>query len=235
MLAAHDKRRLRDQRQALLDAVGERKQRPRFPPCITQPAEELVARGAALRIDRRTDEHHRPHAPRQAHGEFGEDLTAHRVRQKRRAPESGRVQPPGDRGGKIGNAQRGARPLTTPVAGQVRCEHGEGEGERLGEREHVVARDAVPRMSTTGGSSPATHAWMPRPDTSSHWLSIGQRAHFRSRLPAGRNGLFEDRPIMPGDQQAPAAASSQPGDAGCRAYDFLLHMGVSAAVGGARW
>jgi hypothetical protein len=60
VLAAHDQRWLRDQRQALFDPVGERrsssrqertdseagvvasrarKQRPRFPRCITQPAE----------------------------------------------------------------------------------------------------------------------------------------------------------------------------------------------------
>jgi hypothetical protein len=98
MLAAHDKSRLRDQRQALLDPVGERRpggrhertnagnggvacgereQRPRFPSCITQPREELVAGRAPLRIDRRTDEHHRPHAPRQTHREFGDDLAAH--------------------------------------------------------------------------------------------------------------------------------------------------------------
>ena len=48
-------------------ACGQREQRPRFPRCITQPAEQLVARRAPLRIDRRTDEHHRPHAPRQSH------------------------------------------------------------------------------------------------------------------------------------------------------------------------
>jgi hypothetical protein len=120
LLAAHDKRRLRDQRQALLDPVdegrssgrqertdadngvvacGEREQRSRFPPCITQPAEELVARGPPFRIDRRTDEHHRPHAPRQAHGELRDDLTAHRVRQEGRALQAGRVQPPGERAG----------------------------------------------------------------------------------------------------------------------------------------
>jgi len=176
LFAPHDKRRLRDQRQALLDPVGEgrasgrqertnaddgivacgqREQRPRFPPCITQPAEELVARAAPLRIDRRTDEHHRPHAPRQAHGEFGDDLTAHRVCQERRALEAGRVQPPGKRGSKIRDAQWGARPLATPVARQVRYEHGEGGGERLREREHVAARDPVAVYEHDGRSFPS--------------------------------------------------------------------------------
>ena len=120
MLAAYDNRRLCDQRQTLLDpidegrssgreertdadngvvACGEREQRSRFPPCITQPAQELVARGPPLRIDRRTDEHHRPHAPWQAHSELGDDLTAHRVRQEGRALKAGRVQAPGERAG----------------------------------------------------------------------------------------------------------------------------------------
>jgi hypothetical protein len=83
--------------------------------CITQPAEQLVARCTSLRIDRRTDEHPRPHASRQAHSEFGDDLTAHRVRDERRTTESGSVQPPGKCGGKTSNAERGARPLTRVV------------------------------------------------------------------------------------------------------------------------
>src|SRR5206468_493193 len=135
-------------------AGGEREQRPRLTRCITQPAEELVARGAPLRIDRRTDEHHRPHAPRQAHGELGDDLTAHRVRHEGWALESGGVQPPGERSGKIRNAERGAGMLTAPVPGQVRCEHREGGGEQLREREHVRARDPVPVYEHNGRSLP---------------------------------------------------------------------------------
>jgi hypothetical protein len=144
VLAAHDNRRLGDQRQALLDPIGQRRssrrqkcanadngvvacgdreQRPRFPGYIAQPGEELAARGAPLRIDCRTAEHHRPDAPRLMHGQLGNDLTAHRIRHERRAPESGRVQPSGERNGKVCDAERRARPLTTPVPGQVRCKH----------------------------------------------------------------------------------------------------------------
>ena len=108
------------------------------------------------RIDGRADQHHRSHPLRQTHGELGDDLAAHRVRHERWTLEPGRVQPAGERGGELGNAERRARPLATPVPRQVGCEHGEGRGERLREREHV----ACPRRRTRAR---ARRALLPRP------------------------------------------------------------------------
>ena len=205
MLAAYDNRRLGDQREALLDpiserrpsgrqkcayaktgvvACGERKQRPRFPRRITQPSEELVARSAPLRIDRRTDEDHRSHAPWQAHGELRDDLAAHRIRHERRAPNSGRVQPAGERDGKICDAERRGRPLTTPVPGQIRCEHREGGGERPCEREHVRARDPVPVYQHDGWALPA----YVRVDAEAKYFeppALDRRTNTQSRVPFG--------------------------------------------------
>ena len=53
-----------------------------------------MARAAPVGVDGRADEHHRSHPLRQMHGELGDDLTAHRVRDERWTPEPGRVQPP---------------------------------------------------------------------------------------------------------------------------------------------
>jgi len=63
---------------------------------------------APLRIDRRADQHQWPDASGQMHGELGDDLAAHRVRHERRTLETGRVQTPGEGGGKIRHAERGA-------------------------------------------------------------------------------------------------------------------------------
>ena len=103
----------------------------------------------------------------------------------------------GERGGEAGNAERRGRPLTAPVPGQVRCEHREGGGERLREREHVRARDAVPVQEHDGRSLP-DHARMElSPETSNDRLSIS---------------IVPTRPAV-----AAAATSSQTGDAGSRA------------------
>jgi hypothetical protein len=118
-----------------------------------------VAGGAPLRIDRRPDEHQWSHAAGQVHGELGDDLAAHRVRHERWTLETGRVEASGERGGKIRDTEWGAGPLTTPIARQVRCEHGEGRRERLREREHVCARDPVP-MHEHHGRPFSTHTRM---------------------------------------------------------------------------
>ena len=103
-----------------------------------------MARSATLRIDSRADQHQRSNTVRPTHGELRDDLATHRVRHERGTLEAGGVQPAGEGGGELGNAERRGRPLAPPVPGQVRCEHCEGRGERLREREHVRARDAVP-------------------------------------------------------------------------------------------
>ena len=113
-----------------------------------------MARSATLRIDSRADEHQRSNTFRPAHGELRDDLAAHRVRHERGTLEAGGVQPAREGGGEVGNAERRGRPLTAPVPGQVRCEYGEGRGERLREREHVRARDAVPVQEDDGRSLP---------------------------------------------------------------------------------
>ena len=149
-VAAHDNRRLDDQRQSLLDPVrecragrrqertdaesgvvacGAREQGRRLPRCSAEPRKDLVPRTAPLRIDRRTDEHDRADAFRPAHGELRDDLTAHRVRHERRTPKPGGIQARRECGRKICDAERAGWLLTAPESGQVRHEDGEGRDE----------------------------------------------------------------------------------------------------------
>src|SRR5439155_25277879 len=113
-------------------AGGEPEQRSRFPCRIAQTAEKLVTGSAALRVNRWTDQYERPHPAREAHGELGDDLAAHRVRHERGALEPGCVQPPGERGCEVRDAKWARRPLAAPVPGEVRREHGNEGCERSG-------------------------------------------------------------------------------------------------------
>jgi hypothetical protein len=159
----NDDRRLLDRRQALLDPVGEHRpgeraelaevagplparecdQQRRLPRRVSQRAEDLVAGAAPARVDRGADQHHGADPLRSSHRHLGDDLATHRVGDERRPLQPDHVQPVPEGVGEAGDAERTGRGLASSVAGEVGREHRAAAGEDLGERKHVLARDAV--------------------------------------------------------------------------------------------
>ena len=160
----HHHGRLRDQRQPLLHAVLERgasrgaqlpqvvadavtrrecHQRDRLASGLAQPCEDLAPPAAPRRVDGRPGEHHRADALRPSHGELGDDLTAHRVGNERRALEPDLVEPGEQRVGVLADPGRGGRTLAPPVAGEVRDVHRTVDGEGTAQGNEIAPGDAV--------------------------------------------------------------------------------------------
>ena len=106
LVAVDDKSPLLDEGQPILDAIGEdgagtreqrsnpgrpivaghqREQGKRLASRGLKRAHQLTAGGAASGIDSRADQHHGSNLRWPARGELGNDLTAHRIRDERRA------------------------------------------------------------------------------------------------------------------------------------------------------
>ena len=105
LVAVHDKSPLLDQRQPILDAIGQngagsreqrsnpgrpivaghqREQGKRLASRGLKRAHQLTAGGAASGIDSRADQNHGTHERGPACGELGNDLAAHRIGNERR-------------------------------------------------------------------------------------------------------------------------------------------------------
>ena len=159
-----DDGRLLDRREAIFDAILERRarrrtklldvvpdavasrerdQRHRLARRLAQAGKDLAAPAAPCGVDGRACEHHRSHALRPPHCELGDDLAAHRVGDECRPLELERVEPGAQSVGVLGDAGRAARPPAAPVARQVRDERRKPVRELSCERDEVPPRDAV--------------------------------------------------------------------------------------------
>jgi len=160
----HHHRRLRDQRQPLLHAVlergarrraqlaqvvadavtrRERDQRDGLASGLAQPGEDLAPSTAARRVDGRAGEHHRADPVRRAHGELGDDLTAHRVGDERRTLEPDLVEPGKERVRVPADPEGRGRTVAPPVAGKVRDVDRTVDGQGTPQRNEVAPGDAV--------------------------------------------------------------------------------------------
>jgi len=132
-----DKGRLLDQRQPVLDAIGEnrsgrrkenaparrqivaggqRNQRERLAGRGAEGAEELMPSAPAGGIDGRADQDHRPHQHRPVSGELGHDLATHRIRDEGRAHQTFGFDPRAQRSGETTDADLSAQRCALALA-----------------------------------------------------------------------------------------------------------------------